>query len=73
LRLGWGCGGGMKICTDCGHEFTPKGRQKVCGECKHEEAKLQKTDEEAQPKEVRPIDRLNRKVVFQGQSGLIRR
>jgi hypothetical protein len=63
----------MKICVDCGLEFKPKGRQKLCGACKGEEAKLQETDEEAQPKEVRPIDRFNRKVVFQGQSGLIRR
>jgi len=65
----------MKLCVDCGTPFKPKGRQKLCGACKDEERQLQKADEKENPRKetVRPIDRINRRVVFQGQSGIIRR
>jgi len=73
----------MKICPVCLGEFKNLGSHmkkhsassQVREQGKDEEAQLQKADEETQPeqKAVRPIDRFNRNVVFQGQSGMIRR
>lgn len=61
----------MKICTECGHEFVPKGRQKVCVECKLEE-RGPETQEETAPKAVRPIDRFRTNAVQPGQLGVRR-
>jgi hypothetical protein len=70
----------MKTCPECGGQYKNLGSHMKmhnasiqAREQADEEAKPQKADEEAQPKAVRPIDRLNRKVVYQGQSGIIRR
>lgn len=74
----------MKICPECGGEFKNLGshmkkhsasinvREQAEDEERLQEANekgIQATKEDA----VRPIDRINRRVVFQGQSGIIRR
>lgn len=70
----------MKTCETCAKEFTPKGRQRVCNECKGEGYAVQETQgadakvEAKTEKKIRPLEKWGSgRVVFQGQSGLIRR
>lgn len=65
----------MRTCTQCGHDFTGRGRQKVCNICKgvENEARVQETEEPEAPKE-RPLERFgNGRFVFGGGAGMVRR
>ena len=62
-------GSRMRICDQCGEQFTPKGRQKVCKVCKDGMQERLQTPEETKPQ--RPIDRFaGNRVIFPGQVGM---
>ena len=58
----------MKICIECGEQFTPIGRQKVCKVCKDGVQETMPVEDKGQETQ-RPIERFRNKVV--GPNGVM--